>query len=109
MTRPARLAAAPAFLESYTGPHVIRAYRRWFGVDTRCALLELALLGAHVDPARARRMLDSAEANARARRERREAPERSRSTDAPGFGLDDCADWECWELEVRDLDDDIPF
>lgn len=51
MRRPARLNAAKSWLTAFKGRHVVKSYARWFGVDLRCALTELRLIGAQLDPA----------------------------------------------------------
>jgi len=50
MNRPARLRAAPTWLSAYEGKNVVRGYAKWFGVDLRCAVLELRMLAVDIDP-----------------------------------------------------------
>jgi len=50
MKRPARLRAARTWLTSYNGKDVVRGYMAWFGVDLRCAVIELRLLSVRIDP-----------------------------------------------------------
>ncbi len=54
MNRESRLQAARRWLAGYKGRHVVNSYAKWFGVDTRCALRELQILGASVDPGHTR-------------------------------------------------------
>lgn len=44
LTRRARLDAAQHWLLGYSGKHLVRAYKRHFGVDLECALVELQQL-----------------------------------------------------------------
>jgi len=50
MNRKKRLQAAPRWLSEYKGSHVVRSYRKKFGVDWLCAVAELKLLGVQIDP-----------------------------------------------------------
>ena len=50
MKRAARLQAARHWIPTFNGQSVVRSYARWFGVDLRCALKELQLLGVGLDP-----------------------------------------------------------
>ena len=78
MDRKARLQSARVWVKGYSGRDIVRGYRKWFGVDTVCAILELRQLGVSVpeqrleqakltekgaalsrERARARRQLDS--------------------------------------------------
>lgn len=49
MNRPARLQSAVAWLREFDGRHVLRSYCKHFGVDWRCAALELQQLGVKLD------------------------------------------------------------
>jgi len=51
MNRQGRLASARSWLPKYSGKNVLKGYCRHFGVDWRCASVELAMLGVKVDPA----------------------------------------------------------
>ena len=51
MKRPARLESARKWILTYTGKHLLRGYCNHYGVDWRCAAIELKLLGIAVDPA----------------------------------------------------------
>ena len=50
MNRPARLQSAVAWLKAFDGRHVLRSYCKHFGVDWRCAAVELQQLGVILDP-----------------------------------------------------------
>jgi hypothetical protein len=50
MKRPARLRSAQAWLPKYDGKNVVRGYRKRYGVDLLCAIAELQMLNAHLDP-----------------------------------------------------------
>ena len=50
MKRPARLQSAVAWLKQYSGKNVLRGYCKHFGVDWRCAAIELKQLGVQLDP-----------------------------------------------------------
>ncbi|MEW5855485.1 MAG: hypothetical protein AB2A00_42320 [Myxococcota bacterium] len=52
MTRQGRLQSAKHWLPTYSGRDVVRGYSRWYGVSAVCAILELRLLGVHVDDTR---------------------------------------------------------
>ena len=49
MNRKQRLQAAPRWLSEYKGSHVVRSYRKRYGVDWLCAVTELRFLGAEID------------------------------------------------------------
>jgi hypothetical protein len=50
MKRPARLKSAASWLEQFSGKNVLRAYCKHYGVDWRCAAIELKRLGVQLDP-----------------------------------------------------------
>jgi len=50
MKRPARLQSAVSWLKQYNGKNVLRGYCKHYGVDWRCAAIELKQLGVHLDP-----------------------------------------------------------
>ena len=50
MNRAARLQSAVAWLKAFDGRHVLRSYCKRFGVDWRCAAVELQQLGVILDP-----------------------------------------------------------
>jgi len=49
MNRPARLQSAVAWLKEFEGRHVLRGYCKHYGVDWRCAAIELQQLGVKLD------------------------------------------------------------
>jgi hypothetical protein len=51
MSRQGRLASARSWLPKYSGKNVLKGYCKHFGVDWRCATVELAMLGVKIDPA----------------------------------------------------------
>ena len=50
MKRATRLrnAVATQWVQNYGGTHIVKGYRRWYGVDVTCAVLELRLLGVDI-------------------------------------------------------------
>jgi hypothetical protein len=50
MKRPARLKSAVSWLTKFSGKNVLRGYCKHFGVDWRCAAIELKRLGVQLDP-----------------------------------------------------------
>jgi len=52
MKREGRLQSAKAtnWVGKFQGKHIVRAYRKWFGVDLLCAIAELRMLGVEVSP-----------------------------------------------------------
>ena len=73
MTRSARTRSAVSWLKQYSGKNVLRGYCKSYGVDWRCAAIELKRLGIHLDP----EYLEQREADERqlanSRKRRREA------------------------------------
>lgn len=65
--RPQRLDAAKAWLASYTGNKVVKAYRKHFGVNWQCAFTELEMLGVEIDPEYKHQVLQSVAAQAEAK------------------------------------------
>ena len=49
MRREARLQSAKNWLIRYEGKNIVRGYAKWYGVDLLCAIIELRMLGVHVD------------------------------------------------------------
>lgn len=49
LNRTRRIASAQSWLRSYTGKNILRGYCKHFGVDWRCAAVELEMLGAKTD------------------------------------------------------------
>jgi hypothetical protein len=50
MKRPARLMSAVSWLEKFSGKNVLRGYCKHYGVDWRCAAIELTRLGVQLGP-----------------------------------------------------------
>jgi hypothetical protein len=50
MCKTARLQCAQAtqWVDEYTGKNIVRGYRKWFGVDELCAVIELRQLGVPI-------------------------------------------------------------
>ena len=52
MNRVARLQSAKHWLPTYEGRDVVKGYRKWYGVSTACAIIELRQLGFKIDEQR---------------------------------------------------------
>jgi hypothetical protein len=48
MNRKQRLQSAQTFIKTYSGRNIARGYSHWYGVDRRCAVLELKMLGVRL-------------------------------------------------------------
>ena len=72
MKRPARLQSAVSWLRKFEGKNILRSYCKHFGVDWRCAAIELKQLGIQVDADYLKRRELSERQVANARRLRRE-------------------------------------
>jgi len=48
MNREQRLQSARSFIRDFKGRNIARGYSRWFGVDRRCAIIELTMLGVQL-------------------------------------------------------------
>ena len=73
MTRSARLQSAGSWLSNYDGNNVLRGYCRHYGVDWRCAVIELGRLGIKFDDEYLRRRAESEQQWVKARRTRKES------------------------------------
>ena len=73
MTRSARLQSAAFWLKEYGGNNVLRGYCKHYGVDWRCAAIELRRLGTAVDEEHFRRRAESEQQLVRVRKERKES------------------------------------
>jgi len=51
MKRSQRLQSAVSWLKKFTGQKILRSYCKHYGVDWRCAAVELQQLGVKIDPA----------------------------------------------------------
>jgi hypothetical protein len=114
LNRTRRLQVGAAFVAGYGGRKILRSYANWFGVDLRCAMAELEMLGVALDPdyvAAVQRSLLAQERQTLARKEpRRLAAEAAAAGaampwDPAEFGLPA----DCWEEEPTTPDDGIPF
>ncbi len=80
LSRTTRLQAAKRWIAEYRGKNLVRGYKKWFGVDDVCAVVELRMLGVDIPDARleqARR-----DEQARAAHRARQTEKRSRAIDA---------------------------
>lgn len=79
MTRSARLQSAVSWLKAFEGKNVLRSYCKHYGVDWRCAAIELRQLGIEFDPAylSQREQSERQLANERTRRRKARASETS--------------------------------
>ena len=71
MTRGARLQSARHWISTYSGRDIVKGYRKWYGVDTVCAILELRQLGVDIPETRLLQAKRTEEATAQQRRERK--------------------------------------
>ena len=79
LVRNARLQAARNWLPTYTGKNVVRGYRKHFGVDALCAIVELQLLGVPIQPGYIESVERSRAAMRRKRAARKERKQRQAS------------------------------
>lgn len=70
--RERRLQSAKKWLETYAGKNIIKGYRQRYGVDWKTAFTELEMLRVNVDAEYKKRVLESIESLAAARRRKRE-------------------------------------
>ena len=83
MKRSARLQSAVPWLKEFEGKNVLRSYCKRYGVDWRCAAIELRRLGIEVDPAYLSQREQSERQLINRRRQRREARASKDSTPEP--------------------------
>ena len=83
MKRSARLASArdSEWVEKFEGKHIVRGYRKRFGVDVLCAIAELKMLGVPIDKEYERQVRITVEKEAEAKR--RKNQERSEFDEFP--------------------------
>lgn len=72
MNRAARLQSAKHWLTTYTGCEVVKGYRKWYGVTTACAIIELRQLGARIDEQRLIQARRTEESTARQRAKKKQ-------------------------------------
>lgn len=85
MKRPARLKAAKAWLPQFDGSNVLQGYCEHFGIDWRCAAIELQRLGVAIDEDELQRRAEVERQVAEARQRRREARAAAQSYEAFPF------------------------
>lgn len=75
LSRARRLQRAKRWLASYRGKNLVRGYKKWFGVDDVCAVVELRMLGVDIPDVRLEqaRRDEQARAAHRARRKEKHA------------------------------------
>jgi hypothetical protein len=73
MDRRARLQSARGWLRTYRGRDVVKGYRKWYGVSTVCAIIELRMLGVAVPDQRLAQAKITEEQAARQRAARKKA------------------------------------
>ncbi len=73
MKRPARLQSAESWRQEFKGSNVLRSYCKHYGVDWRCAAIELRQLGIQFDPDYLKQLERSERQLVNERRRRREA------------------------------------
>ena len=73
MNRSARLQSAVLWLKEFEGQNVQRSYCKRYGVDWRCAAIELRRLGVELDPGYLSQREQSERQHISKRRQRREA------------------------------------
>lgn len=83
-----RLSSAKAWLESYQGNRIVRAYRWRYGVDWQTAFTELEMLGVSVDPEYKKRVLQSEETRLVAKR-REKAKREAELREQRGYDQDE--------------------
>ena len=91
MKRPARLQSAVSWLKQYSGKNVLRGYCKHYGVDWRCAAIELKQLGVHLDPDYLKRREITEQQLANSRKRRREARTEEAS---PNVGMSTTLLWK---------------
>lgn len=71
MKRAARLSTAKSWMRTYKGKNIVRGYRKHYGVDLMCAIVELQKLGAAIDPVYIERVKVTVQQVAEARRKKK--------------------------------------
>jgi hypothetical protein len=102
MNRDQRLRSARTFIRNYTGGNIARGYSRWYGVDRRCAVLELQMLGVRLKKDYVAAVLETA----RVQEDRAIAArmERELAVDEENLEGSDFFSWPAGED-----DDEVPF
>ncbi len=81
LKREARIQSAKNWISSYEGKNIVRGYAKWYGVDLLCAIIELRMLGAHVDENYEANVRRSIKNRAKQRKQRRLARKEVESDD----------------------------
>ncbi len=71
MKREARLRSAKKWIPQYEGKKIVRGYAKWYDVDLLCAIIELRMLGVHVDQIYEANVRRSIETKTKQRKQRR--------------------------------------
>ena len=71
MKRETRLQSAKNWIPTYEGKNIVRGYAKWYCVDLLCAIIELRILGVHVDQNYEANVRRSIETKAKHRRQKR--------------------------------------
>ena len=82
MNRAARLQSAKRWLPTYTGRNIVKGYRKWYGVSTVCAIIELRQLGIKVDELRLMQAKRTEESKAQQRARKRQQRAEKRAAEA---------------------------
>jgi len=85
MTREARLSCAKdtGWIDKYEGKRIVKGYRKWFGVDSLCAIVELRLLGVAISDDYETSVRNSIPSAAEARKKRRTEKKRDEFEEYP--------------------------
>ena len=83
MKRSARLQSAALWRKKFEGANVLRSYCKRYGVDWRCAAIELRRLGIELDPDYLSQREQSERQLISERRQRRQTTAREESTSEP--------------------------
>lgn len=77
MKREGRLQSARAtnWVGKFQGKHIVRAYRKWFGIDLLCAIAELRMLGVEVSSEYENQVRRSVEQQSRVKKQKSEIAE----------------------------------
>jgi len=85
MTREARLSCArdTGWVDQYEGKRIVKGYRKWFGVDSLCAIVELRLLGIAISSEYETSVRNSIQSAAEARKKRKAERKRDEFEEYP--------------------------
>jgi hypothetical protein len=102
MNRQQRLHSAQTFIRNYSGRNIARGYSRWYGVDRRCAVLELQMLGVRLKKGYVTAVFETA----RVQEERANAARMKRELAVEAENLEG-SDFFSWSDDEND--DEVPF